>query len=108
MRLVVGIVAVILIALFGSATAGLSPILADWGWISGKTLFQGTATSAMDEGRLAEAIAEGTRAERQFDELKEEFRNQTSSRFDEAVRDLRDQARELTEKQQQLEHAMVS
>ena len=39
---------VILIALFASATAGISPILADWGWISGKTLFPGTATSAMD------------------------------------------------------------
>ena len=60
------------------------------------------ASSAMDEGRMAEAIAEGTRAERQFDELKEEFRNQTSSQFDEAVRELRDQARELTDKQQQL------
>lgn len=40
---------VILIAVLGSATAGLSPILADWGWIEGKTLFQGTATSAMDK-----------------------------------------------------------
>lgn len=40
---------VILIALLGSATAGLSPILNDLGWISDKTLFQGTATSAMDK-----------------------------------------------------------
>ncbi len=40
---------VIFIALFASATAGLSPILAEWGWIEGKTLFQGTATSAMDD-----------------------------------------------------------
>ena len=39
---------VIFIALFASATAGISPWLADMGWISGKTLFQGTATSAMD------------------------------------------------------------
>ncbi|MEZ5797460.1 MAG: ABC transporter permease [Paracoccaceae bacterium] len=39
---------VIFIALFASATAGLSPILANWGLIEGKTLFQGTATSAMD------------------------------------------------------------
>ncbi len=38
---------VILIVVFGSATAGISPILAEWGWISGRTLFQGTATSAM-------------------------------------------------------------
>ncbi len=40
---------VILIVLLGSATAGISPILAEWGWISGRTLFQGTATSAMDK-----------------------------------------------------------
>ena len=39
---------VIFIALFASATAGISPWLAEMGWIEGKTLFQGTATSAMD------------------------------------------------------------
>ncbi len=57
---------------------------------------------AMDEGNLAEAISEGTRAERQFEELKEEFRSQTSSQFDDAMRDLRDQARELNERQEEL------
>ncbi|MGB0738482.1 MAG: hypothetical protein ACPGXX_00330, partial [Planctomycetaceae bacterium] len=60
------------------------------------------SSRAMDEGRLAEAISEGTRAERQFDDLKEEFRNQTSSRFEEAVRDLRQQARELNTQQEDL------
>ncbi len=40
---------VILVALFASATVGISPTLAEWGWISGKTLFMGTATSAMDK-----------------------------------------------------------
>ncbi len=40
---------VILVALLASATTGLSPILADWGWISTKTLFSGTATSALDD-----------------------------------------------------------
>lgn len=60
------------------------------------------ASRAMDAGRLAEAIAEGTRAERQFEDLKEDFRNQTSSKFDEAVRDLRDQANELAERQEKL------
>ncbi len=39
---------VILVAVFASATAGISPILASWGWIDSKTLFLGTATSAMD------------------------------------------------------------
>ncbi|MDB5657581.1 MAG: peptide transporter permease [Cypionkella sp.] len=39
---------VILVAVFASVTAGVSPILHEWGWISTKTLFLGTATSAMD------------------------------------------------------------
>ncbi len=60
------------------------------------------ASRAMDEGKLAEAISEGTRAERKFEELKEEFRNQTSTQFDEAMRDLRDQARELSQRQDEL------
>ena len=37
---------VILVALFASATTGVSPILKDWGWIETNTLFMGTATSA--------------------------------------------------------------
>ncbi len=40
---------VILVALFASATAGLSPLLNSWGIIETKTLFLGTATSAMDK-----------------------------------------------------------
>ena len=40
---------VILVAVFASATAGLSPLLHDWGWIDSKTLFLGTATSAIDK-----------------------------------------------------------
>lgn len=39
---------VILVALFASPATGLSPLLASWGWISKKTIFLGTATSAMD------------------------------------------------------------
>ena len=39
---------VFLIVLLASANSGLSPVLAEWGWISGRTLFVGTATSAMD------------------------------------------------------------
>jgi peptide/nickel transport system permease protein len=40
---------VIFVVIFATATTGLSPILAHLGWIEGKTLFQGTATSAMDD-----------------------------------------------------------
>ncbi len=40
---------VILIVVLASATAGVSPWLAEHGWIEGRTLFQGTATSAMEK-----------------------------------------------------------
>jgi peptide/nickel transport system permease protein len=35
---------VILVALFASPVTGLSPMLAEWGWIDGKTLFLGAAS----------------------------------------------------------------
>ncbi|WP_112309482.1 ABC transporter permease [Pseudogemmobacter bohemicus] len=40
---------VIFIVIFASATVGISPVLTELGWIEGKTLFQGTATAAMDK-----------------------------------------------------------
>ena len=40
---------VILVTVFASATIGISPILAEWGLIEGKTLFLGTSTSALDD-----------------------------------------------------------
>ena len=40
---------VVLIVLLSSSTIGLSPLLYEWGWIAEKTLFKGTATSAMDK-----------------------------------------------------------
>ncbi len=40
---------VVLVAIFASATAGISPILKDWGWIEDKTLFLGSSTSALDD-----------------------------------------------------------
>ena len=41
---------VIFIVLLASSTAGLSPLLAEWGWIDSRTLFLGSARSAMDDG----------------------------------------------------------
>lgn len=60
------------------------------------------ASQAMGAGELSKALSEGTRAERQFDQLQEEFRNQTSSAFTEAARDLRQQARKLSEQQDEI------
>jgi peptide/nickel transport system permease protein len=41
---------VIFIVLLASSTAGLSPWLAENGWIEGRTLFLGSARSAMEDG----------------------------------------------------------
>ncbi|MBF9033809.1 ABC transporter permease subunit [Rhodobacterales bacterium HKCCE2091] len=43
---------VIFIVLLASSQAGLSPILAEWGWIDGGTLFLGSARSAMDNANF--------------------------------------------------------
>jgi peptide/nickel transport system permease protein len=40
---------VILIVLLASSQIGLSPLLVEWGWLDGGTLFLGSARSAMDD-----------------------------------------------------------
>ncbi len=60
------------------------------------------ATEALEKGRLSQAISSSTRAERDLDKLQQEFRQQTSARFAEGMRELRDQARQLVEQEKQL------
>ena len=43
---------VIFIAVLASSRFGLSPLLAEWGWIDSKTLFLGSATSAMKDANF--------------------------------------------------------
>lgn len=43
---------VIFIAVLASSKFGISPLLADWGWIDSKTLFLGSATSAMADANF--------------------------------------------------------
>ena len=43
---------VIFIAVLASSKFGLSPLLADLGWLDGKTLFLGSATSAMEDANF--------------------------------------------------------
>lgn len=57
---------------------------------------------ALDDGQLAEALSEGTRAERRFEELQDQMRQQTSSAFSDATRDLRRKARELSQQQEEI------
>ena len=59
-------------------------------------------TEALKEGQVSQAVAGGTRAERQLSEMRDEFRKQASNRFSEEVRQLRDDAQQLDEKEDEL------
>lgn len=65
-----------------------------------KNLLQ--ATDALKEGQLSQAINSGTRAARELQEMQDDFRRKTSSQFSEALRELRQQARELSDREEQL------
>lgn len=58
------------------------------------------ASEALEQERVSQATAAGTRAERELNELREEFRRRTSSQFDEELRELREQAREIDRTEQ--------
>ncbi len=65
------------------------------------------ATEALEEGRLSQALSSSTRAERDLNRLQQEFREQTSARFAEAMRDLRTAARAAGERQAELSQALT-
>jgi hypothetical protein len=60
------------------------------------------ASQALEEGRLSQALTEGTRAGRQLDDLREQLRKDAANRFSEEMTEMRDQARRLDEKQKEL------
>ena len=54
------------------------------------------------EGQLSQALNSGTRAERELQQMQEDFRKQTAARFADAMRSMRDAARQLADREQQL------
>ena len=54
------------------------------------------------EGQLSQALNSGTRAERELQQLHEDFRKQTASRFSDSMRSMRETARQLADREQQL------
>lgn len=60
------------------------------------------ASQALDQEQVSQAAASGTRAEREFEELRNEFRRRAANRFSEEMRQMRDQARELDQREQEL------
>ena len=59
------------------------------------------ASQAIEQEMAGQAAASGTRAQKEFEELREEFRRRSSNRFSEDVRQLSDAANELNEKQKE-------
>jgi hypothetical protein len=61
-----------------------------------------SAADAMEDGALGQALASGTRAQRNLKELSDELRRQSAGRFSEQLRELRHQARQLAQDQQEM------
>jgi hypothetical protein len=60
------------------------------------------AAESLEQELVTQAAAAGTRAEKDFEELRNEFRRRASNRFNDELRQMRDAARELERQQQQL------
>ena len=64
------------------------------------------AAEALEKGMTSKALTEGTRAERKLEELRDEFRRKASGQFAEDVKEIRKDARELAQKQEDIGRKM--
>ncbi len=60
------------------------------------------ASEALEKGQLSQALNSGTRAERELQNLRDDMRQKAAGQFGEAMRNLRDQAREIGERQDRI------
>ncbi len=60
------------------------------------------ASEALDNGSVPQALSSGTRAQRQLQQIAEEFRKNSSGRFADDMRQMRNDARQLAQKQEEL------
>ncbi len=56
----------------------------------------------LERNDAAEALTAGRRAEREFEEMRDEFRQQAAGEFNEMMREMRTDAQELDQKQEEL------
>ena len=64
------------------------------------------ASEALEEGKLSQALNSGTRAERELEKLRDEVRQKAAGQFGDAMRDLRQQAREIGERQDEIAESL--
>ncbi|MBL9199675.1 MAG: hypothetical protein JNL39_04170, partial [Opitutaceae bacterium] len=60
------------------------------------------AADAAEQGSVAQALASGTRAQRQMQQMRDELRKQNSNQFAEDLREMRNEARELSREQEEV------
>lgn len=60
------------------------------------------SSEALQQGDLSRAATEGTRAERELKELRDEFQKQTAGQFTEQMRQMRNETRDLQQQQEEL------
>ncbi len=60
------------------------------------------SAEAMEQGRLSQAQTSATRAQRQLEQMRQELQRRTSSQFTEQMRDMRDQAQQLDQREDQV------
>jgi len=64
------------------------------------------AAQAAAQGEASQALASGTRAQRQMQELRDQMRQSNASEFAEDMRQMRAEARDLTRRQEQIQNQM--
>src|SRR6185312_16581397 len=66
------------------------------------------ASEALDKESVPQALTSGTRAQRELQQLSDDFRKKNSSRFTDEMRQMRNDARELAQKQVALANQLDS
>lgn len=64
------------------------------------------ASDALESGKLSQALNSGTRAERELQQLRDDFRQKAAGQFNDAIKQLRQEARELSQKQDEIAQAL--
>lgn len=57
---------------------------------------------AMEKGQTSQALASGTRTQRELQEMRDDFRKKTSGQFNDTMREMRSDARQLAQNQQEI------
>jgi hypothetical protein len=58
------------------------------------------SSESLNQGQVQQAVSSGSRAQQDFEQLRDEFRKQTSGHFREAMREMQQEAQQLEEREQ--------